>query len=204
MRPILKTTTPLVLLIAVCVLPVIQTSTAQQNDYNQIKNEAERLYRQRSYSLAHEAYKKIDTSSLAPADKRWVEFRLADTTWRSQAATQTSDSTKYEQAQKQLEELIRAADKEDDRDVVWAEARESLGDFFWLRSNNMNWGMAWPNYQQALDWWAGQRDLNTARHRYLNIVFKGANPKHANQYYYYTYFGNYLPLDVLENALKIS
>jgi uncharacterized protein YfaS (alpha-2-macroglobulin family) len=204
MRPILKTTTPLVLLITVCLLTVIQTSTAQQPDYHQIKTEAERLYREGSYALAHDAYKKVDTSTLSPIEKRWVEFRLADTTWRSQAATQTSDSTKYEQAQKQLEELIKASEKEEGRDIVWAEARESLGDFFWLRSNNVNWGAAWPNYQQALDWWAGQRDLNTARQRYLNIVFKGANPKHANQYYYYTYFGNYLPLDVLENALKIS
>ncbi len=204
MRPILKTTTPLVLLITVCLLTVIQTSTAQQQDYNQIKTEAERRYREGSYSLAHDAYEKVDTSALTPIEKRWVEFRLADTTWRSQAATQTSDSTKYEQAQKQLEELIKVSEKEEDRDVVWAEARESLGDFYWLRSNNMNWGVAWPNYQQALDWWAGQRDLNTARQRYLNIIFKAANPPHAVQYSYYTYFGNYLPLDMLENALKIS
>ena len=67
----------------------------------------------------------------------------------------------------------------------------------------INWGGAWPRYQQALDWWAGQRDVERARTRYLKIIFKAANPPRADQYYYTTY-GNYIPLDVLENALKIS
>ena len=94
------------------------------------------------------------------------------TLWRAQAATETADTTKYELAQKQLEELIRSNDKEDDRDLVWAEAHESLGDFFWTRRNQMNWGAAWPHYQPALDWWAGQRDLDRARDRYLQDCFQ--------------------------------
>ena len=68
----------------------------------------------------------------------------------------------------------------------------------------MNWGAAWPHYQQALDWWAGQRELDRARDRYLKIVFRAAHPPRADEYYFYTYYGNYIPLDVLENALKIS
>ena len=124
--------------------------------------------------------------------------------WRAQAATETADTTKFEQAQKQLEELIRANDKDDERDLVWAEAHESLGDFFWTRRNQMNWGAAWPHYQQALDWWAGQREIERARDRYLKIVFKAAEPPRPDEYYYYTYYGNYIPLDILENALKIS
>ena len=43
-----------------------------------------------------------------------------------------------------------------------------------------------------------------ARARYLKTVFKAAEPQHANEYYFYTYAGNYIPLDTLENALKIS
>ncbi len=100
--------------------------------------------------------------------------------------------------------MIRTNDKEDERDLVWAEAHESLADFFWTRHNQMNWGAAWPHYQPALDWWAGQRDLDTARERYLKIVFKAAEPPRPNEYYFYSYYGNYIPLDVLENALKIS
>ena len=68
----------------------------------------------------------------------------------------------------------------------------------------MNWGAAWPHYQPSLDWWAGQRDLERARARYLKIVFKAAQPPRPDEYYYYTYYGNLIPLDVLENALKIS
>jgi alpha-2-macroglobulin len=177
---------------------------AQQPEYSQLRSEAETQYAQGSYARANEIYRTIDKTKLVAADSRWVEFRLADTSWRAQAATQTSDTTKFEQAQKQLEELIRVSDKDDDRDLVWAEAHESLADFFWTRQNQINWGIAWPHYQQALDWWAGQRNLDRARDRYLKIVFKAAQPPRAVEYYYYTYYGNYIPLEILENALKVS
>ncbi len=177
---------------------------AQQPDYSQLKSEAEALYTQGSYARANEIYARVDKAKLAGPDSRWVDFRLADTSWRAQAATETSDTTKFEQAQKQLEELIRVTDKGEDRDLVWAEAHESLADLFWTRRNQMNWGGAWPHYQQALDWWAGQRDLDRARDRYLKVVFKAAQPPRPAEYYHYTYYGNYIPVDVLENALKIS
>ena len=137
----------------------------QQGDYPQLRNDAEAQYAQGSYARAHDLYEKIDKSKLNAADVRWVEFRLADTTWRAQSATQTYDTTRVEQAQKQLEELIRVVDKEADRDLVWAEAHESLGDLFWTRRGQMQWGLAWPHYQQALDWWAGQREIEHARTR---------------------------------------
>jgi alpha-2-macroglobulin len=183
---------------------VLLQAIVQQPDYSQLKAEAEAHYLQGSFAHANEIYSKVDKSKLPPAEDRWVEFRLADTSWRAQAATETSDTTKFDQAQKQLEELIRISDKLDDRDLVWAEAHESLGDLFWTRRNQMNWGASWPHYQQALDWWAGQSDLGRARDRYLKIVFRAAQPPRPNEYYYYTYYGNYIPLDVLENALKIS
>jgi uncharacterized protein YfaS (alpha-2-macroglobulin family) len=183
---------------------VLLNGMTQQPQYSQLRTEAETLYDQGSYARANELYAKVDRSKLSPVDSRWVEFRLADTSWRAEAATQTSDNTKFEQAQKQLEELIRVSDKEEDRDLVWAEAHESLGDFFWTRRNQMSWGSGWPHYQQSLDWWAGQRDLNRARDRYLKIVFKAAEPPGHDQYYFYTYYGNAIPIDILENALKIS
>jgi uncharacterized protein YfaS (alpha-2-macroglobulin family) len=194
--PAMKTITISILIL------LLFNAVAQQPDYSQLRSEAEAQYAQGSYARAHELYSKVDKTKLNPVESRWVEFRLADTSWRAQAATQTSDTTPFEQAQKQLEELIRVADN--DRDLVWAEAHESLGDFFWTRRNQMNWNTAWPHYQQALDWWAGQRELDRARERYLKIVFRAAHPPRADEYYFYTYYGNYIPLDVLENALKIS
>jgi uncharacterized protein YfaS (alpha-2-macroglobulin family) len=183
---------------------LIFNSFAQQPDYSQLKAEAEAQYAQGSYARTNEIYARVDKSKLNALDVRWVDFRLADTSWRAQAATQTSDTTRYELAQKQLEELIRATDKEDDSDLVWAEAHESLADQFWTRRGQMNWSSAWPHYQGALDWWAGQRELDRARDRYLKIVFKAAEPPNHDGYYFYTYYGNYISLDVLENALKIS
>lgn len=179
-------------------------AAAQQSDYSQLKTAAENEYSQKSYARANEIYARVDKSKLTASELRWVEFRLADTSWRAQASTATSDNTKFEEARKQLAELIRVADKDTDRDLVWAEAHESLADYFWTRRSDMNWNSAWPHYQQALDWWAGQRDLERARTRYLAIVFKCAAPPVNQDFYYYTYYGNYIPLDILENALKIS
>ncbi|HET6862032.1 MAG TPA: MG2 domain-containing protein, partial [Pyrinomonadaceae bacterium] len=179
-------------------------SIFQQFDYSQTKAEAERVYAAGSYARSNELYARIDKTKLSLQDRRWVEFRLADTSWRSQSATQTSDSTLIDTAQKQLDELIRVNDKPEDRDRVWAEAHESLGDLFWTRQNQMNWGAAWPHYQQALDWWAGQRSIDEARTRYLKIVFRAAEPPKVAEYYYYGYYGNYIPITTLEDALKIS
>jgi uncharacterized protein YfaS (alpha-2-macroglobulin family)/tetratricopeptide (TPR) repeat protein len=183
---------------------LILNAFVQQPDYARLKAEAETQYAQGSYARANETYARVDKSKLNAAELRWVEFRLADTQWRAQNASETSDNTKFEQAQKQLEELIRVVDKAEDRDLVWAEAHESLGDFFWSRRGSLNWTVGWPHYQQALDWWAGQRELDRARDRYLKIVFKASHPTNQDEYYVYTYYGNYIPLDILENALKIS
>jgi hypothetical protein len=68
----------------------------------------------------------------------------------------------------------------------------------------MNWGAAWPHYQPALDWWAGQRDITSRRIRYLRLCSNLPKRPGTRDYYYYTYYGNYMPLEILENALKIS
>jgi len=193
------------IIISIAALSILLLNAlSQQSDYSQLRNEAETLYSQGSYARANDTYKRVDKSKLSSSETRWVDFRLADTTWRAQAATETADTTKFEQAQKQLEELIRVADAESERDLVWSEAHESLGDFFWTRRNQMNWNGAWPHYQQSLDWWGGQQEVDLARDHYLKIVFKAAEPPQQIENYFYTYYGNYIPLNILENALKIS
>src|SRR5882672_647934 len=149
------------IIISIALFAFFFLNTPQQADYSQLKSAAERDYAAGSYARANETYAKVNKTGLPAVEVRWVDFRLADTLWRADAATETSDNTKSEQAQKQLEELVRTNDKEDDRDLVWAEAHESLADLFWTRRNSMNWGVAWPHYQQALDWWAGQRSSDS-------------------------------------------
>jgi alpha-2-macroglobulin len=198
---------PLVALILLSLL-CFASPQSQQSTYETLKTEAERLYAEASYSQARELYLKARAVKLQPPlrleEARWVEFRLADTLWRSQAATQSADATKYETAQRQLESLIRERRRTEDRDRVWAEAQESLGDLWWTRRDARNWAQAWPHYQQALDWWAGTKDLDLGRARYLKIVWAMAQPRQAEPYYYYGSYGNSIPLEILDNALKIA
>ncbi|MGH9858318.1 MAG: hypothetical protein ACRD4B_10785, partial [Acidobacteriota bacterium] len=135
-------------LLAICLLVLITTLLAQQSEYVPLKAEAEKFYREGSYARAHELYKKADSMTLSADESRWVDFRIADTLWRSQQATQTSDPTVFERAQTQLQALLTV----EEPDQVFAEAHESLGDFFWMRRDARNWSMSWQGYQQALEW----------------------------------------------------
>jgi hypothetical protein len=173
-------------------------------EYETDKSAAEKFYTEGSYAKAHEIYSKVDTSHLPGDEARWVAFRSADTLWRSQAATDNADTTKLDDARNDLDKQIRDLTREDQHDRVWAEVQESLGDFFWTRRNSNNWGEAWPHYQSALDWWAGAADVELARQRYLAMVWRMAKPPGAQPDYYFGSWGNYLPLDVLDNALKIA
>ncbi len=194
---------PLVMLILLSLL-CLAAPQSQQSGYESLKAEAERLYAEASYSKAREIYLKARAIKLQPEDARWVEFRLADTLWRAQAATQTADTTKYETAQRQLEAIISERKRNEDHDRIWAEAHESLGDLFWTRRDTKDWQQAWPHYQQALDWWAGTKDIALGRARYLKIVWTIAQPGEADPGYYYGYYGNFAPLEILDNALKIA
>src|ERR1043166_490181 len=169
------------------------------------KGDPGKLFVEGSYAKANELYARARVRSDLPADEaRWVFFRTADTQWRSQAATQTADTTKLEQAREWLEQVLRETKPGDEHDRVWAEAQESLGDYFWIRRQSQNWYASLPYYQQALDWWAGAHDTGLARVRYLNMVWRMSRPPGAEPYSHYGYWGNYVPLDVLENALKIA
>ena len=194
---------PVIVLALLCAVG-LASIRAQQSDYEALKAEAEKQYANSSYSKARELYLTAGALNLAPAESRWVSFRLADTSWRSQAATNTADSTKYDEARQQLEALVRDIVRVEDRDLVWAEVQESLGDFWWMRNDSRNWGQGWQNYQHALDWWSGSAEIEIARDRYLKIVWKISKPSWSEASYYYGYYGNYVSLEVLDSALKIA
>src|SRR5512141_1800935 len=84
-------------------------ATGGSNDYPALKAEAERLVAAKSYGQAYELYLKVKAAELAPPEQRWVRFRLADTAWRAQAASPNADSSIFEKAQRQLDELVRDA-----------------------------------------------------------------------------------------------
>ncbi|HTV43191.1 MAG TPA: alpha-2-macroglobulin family protein [Candidatus Sulfotelmatobacter sp.] len=176
----------------------------QSADYAASKAAAEKFYADGSYAKAHEAYAKIDVSTLPASDARWVAFRLADTQWRSAAATDNPDTSQQDAARDSLAQQVRDLTREDQHDRIWAEVEESLGDFYWGRANS-DWNSALPYYQAALDWWAGQSDLDLARGRYLNIVWKMARPPASlPSYLSYGDWGYTVPMDILDNAAKIA
>ncbi len=174
-------------------------------DYSALKADAEKFYAEKSFSKAHELYARaVEMSNISSNDARWVWFRNYDTQWRAAASTQTADDTKLEQARGELEKMVRDVTRVEDRDRVWVEVQESLGDFHWQRNVNRNWYQAWQYYQLALDWWAGARDVELARERYLAIVWRMAKPPGTEPYYYYGSYGNFIEVGVLENVVKIA
>lgn len=180
-----------------------RSQSAPEADYLAKKAAAEKFYAEGSYAKAHDLYDQMETAGLSPVEVRWVAFRSADTLWRSAAASDNPDTSQLDDARASLERQVRDLTRDDQHDRVWAEVQESLGDFFWTRRNDNNWSDAWPYYQAALDWWAGQSDLDLARSRYLGIVWRMAKYPY-NPGWYYDYWSNPVPLEILENAAKIA
>ncbi|MGN6552808.1 MAG: hypothetical protein ACTHLW_03640, partial [Verrucomicrobiota bacterium] len=117
----------------ICLLALNLSAAELPPQYQSLKAEAEKLYGEGSFAKANQVYGSVNSTNLPPAEQRWVEFRLADTQWRSAAATETADTTQLDAARRQLEALVRDISRTEDRDRVWAEVQESLGDFFWTR-----------------------------------------------------------------------
>ncbi|MEO8215623.1 MAG: MG2 domain-containing protein [Acidobacteriota bacterium] len=187
---------------ALSLFAILTVAAPQQplpaHDSSSALAQAEGLYAEHSYSRAHELYQSLDLASLDAAARRWIVFRRADTLWRADAATSNPDSTISEEARKALEALLAASEESATHDDVEAEAQESLGDLFWQARRDF--GQAWPHYQAALEFWAGARDLDLARTRYLAIVFRAATGPAG----YGSYYSNGIPLQVFENAASIA
>ena len=150
---------PVALVLAIAVLtPTL--GRAQQPQPADLRGDAEKAFAEHSYARARELYLQAKAAPHPASDDRWLDFRLADTLWRSEAASESSDSTKIDAAREQLEALAAAVKRDEDRDRVWAEVEESLGDFWWTRRDSRNWGTAWPLWCRTS---AGSRDSRSTR-----------------------------------------
>lgn len=184
------------LLLPLCLLLFLVRATAA--DFAAVRQQGERLFAEGSYAQARDAYLRADTNSLAAADRRWVTFRLADTLWRAQASQLRNEAT--EQAIRALDQLAPQEAPPVERDQVWAEVQQSLGELHSRRGDDGNWVNT--RYQLALDWWAGQADVELARRRYLNLVWRWQKPQ-ANWPWARVQWGA-IPLDVLNNCVRIA
>ena len=182
----------------------LPTHAAERTGRLQIEDqfpEGERFYREGSYQKAYEEYQKTARDANTPEEQRWVQFRLAETRARAAAATRQADDSAAREAQVGLEKFV---EENQPVDRVWAEAHEALGDVTWQLPHRRIWERSWPHYEQALGYWAGSTNLTYAAERYWSLVRKAAEPKQVEPFYHYGTYGNFIPVQVLENALKIS
>ena len=192
------------LFLSVAGLSDVPAATVNEGAYGLLKEQGESFFQKESFAKAHEVYLKAQKLDLSPPDQRWVDFRVADTQWRSQSGTNNPDRSKLEQARTTLQKMIRDQVRSEQQDRLWVEIQESLGDSWWFPRQSRNWSAGWAHYQKALNWWGGASDINLARTRYLNIIWNAATPPNRERYFYYGYYGNYIPINFLDNALKIA
>ena len=171
-----------------------------------VLTEAEALFAQGAYQRSLEAYEGIDVKdeTLTAPQQRWILFRRLDSQWRSLNATQQPDQGPLMEVGRSLQRMVDDRDASQGVDALEAALLESLGDFWWTSRNRRQWAQAWSAYQRALDYWAGSSDLEVARDRFLNILWKASAVPQARPYEIYGSAGNYLPVDVLEQATRIA
>jgi len=160
-----------------------------------LTDRAEALEKEGSFALAHEAWKavKAGRSDLDPDDTRRVAIHLADTLWRSRASVPNDPA--LETAREELEKLASA----EPPDAISAQASVALGDFWWTRRNQADWGNAWPYYDAALKFWAASSDIEAARTAYLGIVDRIVDQTPTGRYN-----PQVVPIEVLASAAKIA
>lgn len=181
----------LIALLALSLLSAAVALPPQGSEYGTIKAEAEKDYFEKSFSRAHDAYARAAKLKVDDAERRWIEFRLADTQWRADAASPDPDRTAFDAARRALETLTEG---EVLHDSVYVEAKESLGDLYATHPYQQNISAAQRFYVDALDWWAGSSEIASARKRYLAIVWKLAPDDRPYS----------VPRNVLVNALQIA
>ena len=187
-----------------CLLLSIASAQPQgPASYSTLRAAAEREYAEKSFARAHALYEEAAKLALSPEERRWVEFRLADTTLRADVASPNPDPRERLAARAALSKLIEAStsltDLDEDGpertadDDLTALMHEALGDHFLTHPHERNPGMALQHYLEALDFWAGSSDLERARRRYLGVVWRIADQRGAS-----------VPREVLVNAVAIA
>ena len=176
---------------------------AAAQDSADLLRRADGFYQRGSFEKANELYVQADRLELEEGPERFVDFRIADTAWRSAAASKNPDTSRLDTALQQLQSLLGQYPDPEERDQTWADVQESLGDFYWGRRDSANWHQAWTHYSEALNWWAGSREIDAARERYLAIVFNIVQPAWWTSHSYDSWSSR-LDVRTLEQAAKIA
>lgn len=151
-----------------------------------------------AHARVRDEAKSFPTNGLSRADHRRFRWLLHDSAWRGEGDRLRSAET--EAALKAMDADFPQEAPQPDRDRAWAEAQESLGDLHHRRNDPWEWRLA--RHGHALGWWAAQSDLETARTRYLDILWRLARPATGQNPYWRS--GISLPLEWIQDAVRIA
>lgn len=151
-----------------------------------------------AHARVRDEAKSFPTNGLSRADHRRFRWLLHDSAWRGEGDRLRSAET--EAALKAMDADFPQEAPQPDRDRAWAEAQESLGDLHHQRNDPWEWRLA--RHGHALGWWAAQSDLETARTRYLGILWRLARPATGQNPYWRS--GISLPLEWIQDAVRIA
>ncbi len=177
--------------------------STQLNTYAELRAEGERLHAEGSFERARRIYERAAELELSAAESRWVGFRIADSAWRALSATRGSDRAELDSARRRLEALVTDVPEPGPRDATRIAVLESLGDFWWTRRDVHDWNQAWPHYEEALQSWASSTNLEVARDRYLDLVWR-LTRYFEPSYSTYPNYGYQLQQEIFENAVRIA
>ncbi len=170
---------------------------------------AEALFEAGSFALAlplfEAALEQVDSAS---PQRDWLQFRVADTRWRTVAGDDPLQRDILVAARDELIALAAEVEREA-RGLrpprLWARIMEAIGDSWWRSPAQTNLQAAWQYYERALNWWAGSTDVDRARAAYLRMVWRisdlpqfgvGGPPRHRGW--------SPVPVQVYVNALRIA
>ena len=161
-------------IVAMCLGYCLSLSQAYEES---VKQGGDRYWLEKSYQMAIPQYKAaLQSSDIPEKVQKEIEFKLADCLWRAGGDAQ------IKQAEKMLQELT--ASREHDR--WWAEANESLADYYlqqdrWSHSEEIKEALV-----DAREFWAGETDINLARARFIQASFMLGDFVSQNWGWYYT------------------
>lgn len=147
------------LLLIAGLLGMVPFSVAQAKS----KSQADKLWQEKSYRLAVEQYDQLlkKSDQLGSDERRELLFKSADAAWR------TKENRRYEDAVKRLEELVES----DTQDRWWAEANESLAEHLMMVNRWQHKEKVVRYLQSARGFWAGSKDIDQARPRFIRATF---------------------------------
>ncbi|MCK5581591.1 MAG: hypothetical protein KAJ18_10015 [Candidatus Omnitrophica bacterium] len=139
--------------------------------------QADQLWQEKSYQMAIPGYRTLlKDKELSKARFAEFQFKLADCLWRA------GGQKNQKEAEKILKELVASPDHKRN----WAEANESLAEFYLKKDRRSRREEIINGLENARDYWAGATDINLARERFIKASFTLGDYLRDNWGWHYT------------------